>query len=112
MRTTKKVSLVAIAATIGIGLALGPVAAANAFTTKSGGQVTCSSSAVPDVEVASHAYGRVNHSINSATWESWNNGSSYQYRFTYSGLHTVQNWGVFLTGSGGNIDYADYICYG
>jgi hypothetical protein len=38
--------------------------------------------------------------------------ATYQYRFTYTGKPTANGWNAYITGVGGNVDYANAVCYG
>ena len=106
-----KKKIIAAALALGVGLAVAPALGASAADHISGGVVNCSGS-VPKVQINSHAYGRINHAASGIVYNSWNNGSTYQYRFTYTGKPTANGWNAYITGVGGNVDYANAVCYG
>lgn len=97
---------------LGLGLAMAPAVAHAQSSPISGGYFQCSSGAAPKVRIQSQATGRINHSADTVTQGSWNNGSTYTYRYSPLGVGSVSQWKVFLTGSGGDISYGNAVCYG
>ncbi|WP_163632624.1 hypothetical protein [Microbacterium sp. B35-04] len=107
MRTTRVVGIAA-AAVLTAGLTLGIGSAAVAAPSFSGGAKTCSVP-LPYVNVQSKATGRVNHQSGVTVYGSWNNGSTYQWRWTNHGK-SVPDWKTFLTGVGGDIQTGTAYC--
>lgn len=107
MRTTR-IAGIAVAAVLTAGLTLGVGSAAMAAPEFSGGSKTCSVP-LPYVNVQSKAMGRVNHQSGVTVYGSWNNGSTYQWRWTNHGK-SVPDWKTFLTGVGGDIQTGTAYC--
>lgn len=109
MSVLKKRNVVLVAA-VALGLAVVPAVSALAFSDTGNIWKVCGSAPVPYLYVQSTGSGRVNHSLNSSVLNSFNNGGTAQTN--YSPTSSTQGyWRVFLTGSGGDISYANAVCH-
>lgn len=77
-------------------MSFGMVGQAGAYLAPSdGGMLTCSSGT--KVGMTSYGYGTVSHSVNGQFQGSWNNGSAFQYRTSYTSFGTGY-WLAWSTG--------------
>jgi hypothetical protein len=104
----KRVAAAAIVS-LTLALALGPALSASASQEENGTK-NCGVAPVPYVQVQSTAIGRVNHEAGGGTLGSWNNGVTYQGRYSLTS-YTGAYWRVYITGPNGNISYGNAVCH-
>ncbi len=97
------------AALVAVGIAVVPALPAAAVPGPLSGTKVCSSS-VPNIQVQSTATGRINHALGNNVLGSWNNGSTYQTRWSLTS-YMSGTWKVYLTGVGGDISYGNAVCH-
>ncbi|WP_146076213.1 hypothetical protein [Rathayibacter rathayi] len=95
--------------TLAIGVVVVPATSASADSGPVSGNKSCSSP-TPYVQINSTSKGRINHEAGGGTVGHWNNGSTYTDRYSATD-YTSAYWRVFLTGSGGDISYANAVCH-
>ncbi|GAB3128495.1 hypothetical protein GCM10027056_29930 [Glaciibacter psychrotolerans] len=109
MRILKRRNI-ALAAVFAVGLAVVPAVSASAFSDSGSIYKACGSASVPYLQIQSTGNGRVNHSLNGNTLESFNNGSTSQTHYSLTSAKTG-TWRVFLSGVGGDITYGSAACH-
>lgn len=95
-------------ALMAVGVAVIPALPAAAGPGPFSGTKSCSAT-VPKVQVQSTSTGKTNHALGSLVLGYWDNGTTRTTRWSPTN-YSAGSWKVFLTGSGGDISYANAVC--
>ncbi len=92
---------------LAVALIAGSSTAAQAAPSISGGSYSCGVGTM--TTIASNGKGRINHQTGVTVWNSWNNGSTYQWRYSAT-QPSISDWRAFTTGVGGDVASAFVYC--